>query len=85
MPSWAIDNTNLSNYIKLNKMDETSKNNEPAQLGIGVVNSRTCIGCSYCEPIIYPKERKKVLKCWGKSNLNTITNINEICDNWKPK
>ena len=40
MPSWAINSTKLSNYIKLNKMDETSKNNETAQLGIGGVSSR---------------------------------------------
>ena len=37
MPSWAINNTKLSNYIKLNKMVEISKNNEIAQLGIGDV------------------------------------------------
>ena len=38
MPSWAINRTKLSNYIKLNKMKETSKNNETAQLGIGAVS-----------------------------------------------
>ena len=37
MPSWAINSTKLSNYIKLNKMEETSKNRKIAQLGIGVV------------------------------------------------
>ena len=63
---------------------ENLNTTETAQLGIGVVNSRTCIGCRYCEPFIYPKERKKELKCWAKG-LTTITNINEICDNWKPK
>ena len=38
MPSWAINSIKLSNYIKLNKMSETSKNNETAQLGIGAVS-----------------------------------------------
>jgi hypothetical protein len=40
MPSWAINSTKLSNYIKLNKMEETSKNNETAQLDIGGVITR---------------------------------------------
>jgi len=43
MPSWAINSTNLSNYIKLNKMEETSKNNETAQLGIGGVMQLTLL------------------------------------------
>jgi hypothetical protein len=38
MPCWTINSTNLSNYIKLNKMEETSKTNETAQLGIGGVS-----------------------------------------------
>ena len=42
MHSWAINSIKLSNYIKLNKMSETSKNNETAQLGIGAVS-----GCFY--------------------------------------
>lgn len=37
MPSWAINRTKLSNYIKLNKMEETKKQEETAQLGIGAV------------------------------------------------
>ena len=40
MPSWAIKSTNFQKQIKLNKMEETSKNNETAQLGIGAVISR---------------------------------------------
>jgi hypothetical protein len=40
MSSWAINSTILSNYIKPNKMSETSKNNETAQLGIGGVSTR---------------------------------------------
>ena len=43
MPSWAINNTKLSNYIKLNKMVEISKNNEIAQLGIGDVMPSSCL------------------------------------------
>ena len=34
----GINSRNLSNYIKLHKMEETSKNNETAQLGIGGVS-----------------------------------------------
>ena len=41
MPSWANNSTKMSNYIKLNKMEDTLKNNETAQLGIGAVSSRT--------------------------------------------
>lgn len=39
MPSWAIKSTNFQLQIKFNKMKETSKNNETAQLGIGAVSS----------------------------------------------
>ena len=39
MPSWAINGTKLSNYIKLTKMVETLNNAETAQLGIGAVSS----------------------------------------------
>ena len=35
MPSWVINSTN---YIKLNKMEETLKTNETTQLGIGSVS-----------------------------------------------
>lgn len=38
MPSWAINSTKLSNYIKLNKMSKTLKSNETAQLVIGGVS-----------------------------------------------
>ena len=41
IPCWVIKGIKLSNYIKLNKMEETSKNNEDAQLGIGAVMPRT--------------------------------------------
>ena len=39
MPSWAINSTKLSNYIKLNKMAESLNNAENAQLGIGGVSN----------------------------------------------
>ena len=38
MPCWAINSTNLSNYIKLNKMEETSKTNETPALNKGDVS-----------------------------------------------
>ncbi len=38
MPSWVINITKLSNYIKIYKMSKTSKNNETAQLCIGDVS-----------------------------------------------
>ena len=41
MPSWAINSTKLSNYIKLNKMEKTLNNAETAQLGIGAVSGST--------------------------------------------
>ena len=37
MPSWAINSKKLSNYIKLNKMDDNTITLETAQLGIGDV------------------------------------------------
>lgn len=40
MPSWAINSTNLSNYIKLNKMQEILNTKQTAQLGIGGVMHR---------------------------------------------
>ena len=35
MPSWAINSKKLSNYIKLNKMDDNTITVGTAQLGIG--------------------------------------------------
>lgn len=37
MPIRAINNIDLSNYIKLNKMEENLNNNETPQLGIDAV------------------------------------------------
>ena len=48
-------------------------------------NKKTCLKCSYCVPIVYPKEYKKELKCWGKNKLVTISDINSICENYLPK
>ena len=46
MPSWAINSKNFQYQIKFNKMEETSKNNETAQLGIGAVSTRYFFVCT---------------------------------------
>ncbi len=46
MPSWAINSKNFQYHIKFNKMEETSKNNETAQLGIGAVSTRYFFVCT---------------------------------------
>jgi len=43
MPSWAINSTKLSNYIKINRMSETSKTNKTDQLGIGGVSTSVSV------------------------------------------
>ena len=61
MPSWAIKRINFQQQIELNKMEETSKNNETAQLGIGAVRYQLAI--SALEAIVDPiGHMKKQLK-----------------------
>ena len=49
------------------------------------LENRTCMQCKYAEKIIYPKENISILKCFGKSNLETISDVTKICDNWEKR
>jgi len=40
MPSWAINSAKLSNYIKLNKMQENSKNEVSTSVSVPAVRVR---------------------------------------------
>ena len=71
MPSWAINSTKMSNYIKLNKMEETSKNNETAQLGIGGVSN--CTYLFFRADGFYPIELKDDADAIANAECNNGT------------
>lgn len=73
MPSWAINSKKLSNYIKLNKMDDNTITLETAQLGIGDVVCTTW----FLTPQLRWK-RKEVDMTDG-----TAMNINELQQMWQ--
>ena len=72
MPSWAINSKKLSNYIKLNKMDDNTITVETAQLGTGGMSSTW---------FLTPQLR------WKLKEVNmmdgTAMNINELQQMWQ--
>jgi hypothetical protein len=91
MTSRAINSTKLSNYIKLNKMQENSKNNETDQLGIGEVSTSVSVPAARVR--FYPTdtdetfdgtvidEKKNYYVVIPDQNLQLIQNWNKIkCD-----
>lgn len=44
----------------------------------------TCAKCANAKFLTYPREKTRVLKCFGKSKLETITNLNDGCENFEP-
>ena len=73
MPSWAINSKKLSNYIKLNKMDDNTISVENTQLGIGDIVCTTWL--------LTPQLRWKLKEVDMMDG--TAMNINELQQMWQ--